>query len=299
MRIFVTGATGYIGMNVALALRRAGHEVWGLVRSAEKGVKLTRHEIHPVVGALDNIPGFLDAVTRCSVIVHAAEDKTDNERLDRQCLEAFLQIAGKGPQPKTLVYTSGVWVYGDTGNALIDETAPLHPVKLKPWRPAHEDMVLKAGKMRGIVIRPGCVYGRQGGMTGFWFKGPSEGKPPLVVGDGRNRWAMIHVDDVAFGYVKAVESGRSSEIFNLTDRSRHSVLELATAAARAAGYQGPIPTMPMEEARAKFGLFADCLALDQHIDSRKAVRVLGWHPRHGGFLDDVSTYYQAWKAYQG
>lgn len=298
MRIFITGATGYIGMNVALALRRAGHDVWGLVRSADKGIKLTRHEIHPVVGTLDNPSSYLPAAERCNVIVTAAEDFSNSAVLDKLTIESLLSVGNKGPQPKTFIYTSGIWVYGNSGPQTIDETSPLNPVRLKPWRPDHEEMVLSAANVRGIVIRPGCVYGRQGGMTGLWFKGPSQGQSPLVVGDGQNRWSMIHVDDVANGYLKAVESGRSAEIFNLTDRSRYTVAEMATAAARAAGYTGPIVYTPLAEATQSLGLFAECLALDQHVDSRKAVRTLGWQPRHGGFLDAVETYFASWKAYQ-
>ncbi len=298
MRIFITGATGYIGMNVALALRRAGHEVWGLVRSPEKAVKLTRHEIHPVIGLVDEPSSYVSVAERCTVLVHAADDKSNAESVDLKAIESLLTLGNRGPQPKTFVYTSGTWVYGNSGSVLIDETAHVDPVRLKPWRPAHEDMVLGASNVRGLVIRPGCVYGRQGGMTGLWFKGPAQEKSPLVIGDGRNRWAMIHVDDVANGYVKAVESGRSAEIFNFTDRSRYSVAEMATAAARAAGYLGQIEHTPLAEATKSLGLFAECLVLDQHIDSRKAVRMLGWQPRHGGFIDSVDTYFAAWKAYQ-
>jgi nucleoside-diphosphate-sugar epimerase len=298
MRIFVTGATGYIGLNVALALRRAGHEVWGLVRSPEKAVKLARHEIHPIIGALDDPASYMPVAERCVVFVHAAADASRDEAVDLQAVESLLSLGTKGPQPKTLVYTSGTWVYGNSGKVLIDEASSVNPVRLKPWRPAHENMVLGAANVRGLVIRPGCVFGRHGGMTSLWFKGPSKGESPFVVGDGRNRWAMIHVDDVANGYLKAVESGRSSEIFNLTDRSRASVAEMATAAARAAGYQGRIEYTPLEEATRTLGLFAECLALDQHIDSRKAVRILGWQPRHGGFIDSVDTYHSAWRAHQ-
>jgi nucleoside-diphosphate-sugar epimerase len=298
MRIFITGATGYIGMNVALALRRAGHEVWGLVRSADKAAKLMGHEIHPVIGSLNDPSTYLATAERCSVLITAAEDHSNAEPLDKVTIEGLLGVGNKGPQPKTFICTSGVWVYGDSGPVAVDESSPVNPVRLKPWRPAHEEMVLGASNVRGIVVRPGCVYGRQGGMTDFWFAGPSKGQSPLVVGDGRNRWAMIHVDDLANGYIKVVESGRSAEIFNFTDRSRHTVLEMAAAAARAAGYQGPLQTTSLADATSKFGLFAECLALDQHVDSRKAVRMLGWQPRHGGFVDEVDTYYAAWKAYR-
>jgi len=119
-----------------------------------------------------------------------------------------------------------------------------------------------------------------------------------VVGDGRNRVPMVHIDDLADAYVRIAESGLAGEIFNVNDRSRFTVLEMATAAARAAGYQGDVRPTPLPEARKTLGDFADALALSQHIDARKAVRLLGWQPTHAGFLDEADVCYRAWKAYQ-
>jgi len=159
-------------------------------------------------------------------------------------------------------------------------------------------MVLQAAGVRGLVIRPGDVYGGSGGLTGQWFAGPSKGNPPLVVGDGRNRTPMVHVDDLADAYVRVAESGLAAEIFNVNDQSRLTVLEMATAAARAAGYEGEVRPTPLVEARKTLGDFADALALSQHIDAGKAVRLLGWYPSHEGFLDEADVYYRAWKAYR-
>ena len=159
-------------------------------------------------------------------------------------------------------------------------------------------LYLLAAGVRGLVIRPGDVYGGAGGLTGQWFAGPSTGKPPLVVGDGRNRVPMVHIDDLADAYVRIAESGLAGEIFNVNDQSRFTVLEMATAAARAAGYKGEVRPTPLPEARKTLGDFADALALSQHIDARKAARLLGWQPRHDGFLDDADVYYRAWKAYR-
>jgi len=110
---------------------------------------------------------------------------------------------------------------------------------------------------------------------------------------------MVHLDDLADAYVRAAESGLAGEIFNVTDRSRCTVLEMATAAARPSGYKGEIRPTPLADARKTLGDFADALALSQHVDSGKAVRLLGWQPRHGGFLDEVDVFYRAWKARQG
>lgn len=299
MRAFVTGLNGYIGFNVALALRRAGHEVFGLLRRPELAGYMLRHEITPVMGDMTRPDTYAAVAEDCALLVHTAFDAAgDKVGADRAAIDTFLAAGEKGARPKTFVYTSGVWVYGDTGGRLVDETSPLDPVSVVAWRPAHEQLVLGARHVKGLVIRPGCVYGKQGGMTAMWFAGATGAMPFTVVGDGRNRWAMVHVWDLAEAYVRLAESGLGGEAFNVTDRSRHMVGEMAWAAARAAGYQGEITFQPATEAEQTFGPVASALALDQHVDARKAVRLLGWQPRFGGFTDGVATYFEAWKASQ-
>jgi nucleoside-diphosphate-sugar epimerase len=298
MKIFITGATGYIGFNVALALRRAGHAVWGLARSKDKAHLLAAQEIHAVVGTLQQPDSYLPIAEQCAVLIHAAVDfQADTFVLDRRTVEGLLAAGQRGAQPKTVIYTSGAWVYGDTGGELVDETTPLTPPRLVEMRPATEQMVLTARGVRGLVIRPGCVYGRQGGLTGIWFSG-TRGKALKVIGSGNNRWAMVHVDDLADGYLRVAESHFAGEVFNFTDRSRSTVGGIVRAVAQVAGYTDPIQFILVAEAARTLGELAHCLALDQHVDARKAVRLLGWQPRHGSFVDEVETYYQSWKAAQ-
>jgi nucleoside-diphosphate-sugar epimerase len=299
MKVFLTGATGYVGNAVALALRRAGHEVFGLCRSADKATALARQEIHPVLGDLGRPASFAARAAESSVLVHAAADlKGGMVGPDRAALDVLLAAAKEGPQPKTLIYTSGVWVHGQTGSQPADETTPLKPARAVAWRPAHEQRVLEAKGVRGLVLRPGCVYGRQGGLTGSWFAEAERDKVVRVIGDGRNRWAMVHLDDLAELYVRAAESDLGGEVFHVTDRSRSRVVEMAAAAAGVAGITRPLEHVPLEEAARTMGDLAEALTLDQHVDSSKAVRRLGWQPRHGGFLDGVATYFEAWKAHQ-
>jgi nucleoside-diphosphate-sugar epimerase len=294
MRIFVTGATGYVGGAVARALRRAGHEVFGLCRSAEKARSLARAEIHPVLGDMTAPASYAGALANCLVLVHCASDHTSGA--DGTVVDSFVDAARKGT--KTLVYTSGVWVLGNTGDRAAEETDPLRPLALVAWRPAYEQKILAVPGARSIVLRPGCVYGKTGGLTGEWFAPAAEGKAITIVGDGKNRWSMVHVDDLADAYVRVVESGLTGEVFNVSDRSRATVGELATAAVRAAGSQSALAYLPLDEAAKAMGPYAECLAVDQQVDSRKAGRLLGWQPRHGGFVDEVGLFYEAWKAGQ-
>ena len=300
MKVFITGATGYVGFNVASAFRRAGHEVWGLARSEEKARMLVQNEIHPVIGSMQKPESYLKTAEECSVLVHAAAEMSDDMvDLDQRTVEAFLRASKAGARPKTVIYTSGVWVHGNTGDRLVDETSPLSPARLVAWRPAHELMVLEAKGLKGIVIRPGCRLRQAGGPhERLVFEDAYRERALKVVGDGTNRWSMVHVDDLARGYVRAAVSGLVGDIFNLCDSSRHTVTEMARAAARAAGYAGKIQYIPLEEAVKEMGPYAECLALDQHVDSSKAMRLLSWTPRHQGFVDGIETYFAAWKARQ-
>jgi nucleoside-diphosphate-sugar epimerase len=292
MKVFLTGATGYIGSEVAKALRRAGHEVWGLVRNPERAGDLYRSEVRTVIGTIQQSGKYIGKTRECDVLVHAAADsEAGMASTDPEVIKTFLQ-ASEG-KSKTIIYTSGVWVYGNTSKEGVDETTPLNPPKHVAWRPAVEQMVLSASGVRAIVVRPGCVYGKRGGLTSTWFEG-AEKSEIKIIGDGTNHWAMVHVDDVADAYVRIVES-KADGIFNLTDRTRHSVSVMAKATFRAVHQEGSFRFVLLEQAEKTMSTFAECLTLDQHVISAKANRVLGWNARHAGFVEDVEGYYLAWK----
>jgi len=298
MRVFVTGATGFIGLAVAQAFARAGHRVLGLTRTPAKAGRLAAREIEPVVGALQEPDGWRARAAGCQVFVHCAMDYAARTyELDRAAIEALAGCGGRRGAAHTLLYTSGVWVYGDTQGARVDETSPLNPPGLVAARVASEELVLSRARpeLATIVIRPGCVYGGQGSLTAAWFESATKGAARFV-GDGAQRWAMIHLDDLADLYVRAGESGLACEVFNATDRSRASVRECAAAASRAAGGQGQVVSVPLEEARGSLGPLAEPLTFSQHVDSGKAARRLGWQPRHAGFVDEVETLHLAWRA---
>ena len=302
MRIFVTGATGFIGFAVATNLARAGHKVYGLARSAEKAQRLSAAEVLPVTGDMSKPEAYLEAASRCQVLIHcAAEYSPRYTELDRLTANGLLKSAHASGHPRLFVYTSGCWVYGSTGPAAADESTPLNAPAMVKGRVETEGMILagNSGRVRTIVIRPGCVYGGAGSLTAAWFESAEQNGAAQIVGDGRFRWAMVHLSDLAEAYRLAAESAFGGEIFNLTDRSRFTVLECAEAASAAATGAGKVTSISVEEAAKTMGPMAECLALDQHVDSSKAERLLGWLPRHGGFVDDVARYYRSWKAAKG
>jgi len=297
MRVFVTGASGYIGNAVARAFRFNGHDVWGLVRSDEAALRLRREEIRPVSGTMENTASFQRTLTEADVWVHCAFDSSeDGVKKDAAAIDSFLQAAAQSSFPKTAIYTSGVWIYGNTKEKTADEMTPVHPIAKVRWRPQHEERFLKAENqaIRPIVIRPGCIYGGKGSLTALWFESAVKGEL-AVIGKGDYRWAMVHVNDLARLYVKAAEKECSGLILNGIDSSRNTVGEMMEAI-RKLGICKTVAHLSEEEAERKYGALKEAFSLDQQVSSARAERLLGWSPRHQGFIHNVSEYYEAWRA---
>jgi nucleoside-diphosphate-sugar epimerase len=281
MRIFLTGATGYIGSAVMDALLRSGHEVTALVRDPEKAESVSRRNVQPLIGELSKPASYTAAAEAADAIIHTAlESSKRKQKVDRQAIDALLAAAGRraaSGRPASFVYTSGVWVLGDTqGRAA--EDAPLNPTELVSWRPDHERLVLDGARsgVRTTVIRPGLVYGGARGIIGDLLKDAANGLV-RVVGDGRNHWACIYDRDLADLYVRVATMDDASGIFHANDEADERVDDIVDAIARQAKMRPDVRHVPIEEARAKMGPYADALALDQIVRSSRA-KALGWAP---------------------
>jgi hypothetical protein len=118
---------------------RAKVSVSGLLRSTTAAETLMRHFVAPVLGALEQPERYREAAARADVVVHAAIDyAADAAARDEQAVRALLGALVEAPQLRGFLYTSGAWVYGDTGPGVADETHPLRPPRAVAWRPAAE-----------------------------------------------------------------------------------------------------------------------------------------------------------------
>ena len=282
MRIFLTGATGYIGSAVLDALLRAGHEVTALVRDPEKAERVSLRGVEPIIGDLSKPTSYVPSAEGCEAIVHTAyEESKRGQKVDRQAIEsllgAALRRASKG-LAVSFVYTSAMWVLGSTSGASAED-APVRPIALAAWRPEHEMLVLEAGRgctTRTAVIRPGIVYGGGRGIVGDLLKDAANGLV-RVVGDGQNHWPCVYHRDLADLYVRVATHADAAGVFHANDEADERVEDIVEAIANQAKMRPDVRHVPMAEARAKLGPYADALALDQIVRSPRA-HALGWAP---------------------
>jgi nucleoside-diphosphate-sugar epimerase len=280
MRIFLTGATGYVGSAVMDALLRSGHEVTALVRDPEKAERVSGRGVHPIIGELSRPASYSAAAEAADSIVHTAlEGSKRTQKVDRQAIDTLLAAAGRRAAtglPARVVYTSDVWVLGQAHDAT--EETPVNPIRLVAWRPDHEQIVLDAGfgGVRTAVIRPGVVYGGARGIVGDLLKDAANGLV-RVVGTGQNHWACIYDRDLADLYVRIATMDDAAGIFHANDEADESVDEIVAAIAQQAKMTPDVRHVPIDEARKKMGPYADALALDQIVRSPRA-RALGWTP---------------------
>jgi nucleoside-diphosphate-sugar epimerase len=282
MRLFVSGATGYIGSAVLEAGLRAGHRVTALVRDPEKAEHVSSRGATAVIGELSKPASYAGAAEQCDVVIHTALEHSKRRQLvDRQAIDTLMAAAGRRADaglPACVIYTSGVWVLGHTQGAA-KEDAVLDPPAHVAWRPAHEAFVLggsRGGQIRTAVIRPGVVYGGARGIIGDLLKDARNGLL-RVVGDGRNHWPCVYDRDLADAYVRVAATPDASGIFHVNDEADERVDDIVDAISRHVRTRIDIRHVPLEEARTKMGTYADALALNQIVRSPR-VRALGWSP---------------------
>ncbi|SMD27376.1 NAD-dependent epimerase/dehydratase family protein [Kibdelosporangium aridum] len=260
MKVFLTGGSGYIGRSTIPALVRAGHEVSALVRSDTSAEVVAALGAKPVHGTMSAFDVLHDAAAAADGVIHLGFDGTsDAAAADLQAAQA-MQQGTRG----VYVHTGGVWVYGNT-DGVASEESPQNPPQITAWRAANEAQVLSRG--HAVLVMPGLVFGRGGGLIQQFFRG-SEQVP--VIGDGSNHWALVHVDDIADLYARALSAPAGSTYIGVSFNMR--------VADVFAGL--PVTSLSYAEAVGQMGPIAEAFALDQQLSGAKAQRELGWTPRY-------------------
>jgi nucleoside-diphosphate-sugar epimerase len=293
MRIFLTGGTGYVGSAVLDALVRGGHAVDALVRHSQGAAIVQARGASPVLGDLLEAASWRDAAAAADVAIHAATEYGPRVRqVDEAAVATLAALPARSG--RVLIYTSGVWVLG-SAPAPVDERAPLHPLELVAWRPAHEQRILDtaASGVRAIVVRPGVVYGGARGIVGDIFKDVANGLV-RVIGSGDNHWPLIYERDLGELYLRLVNTSTASGVYHANDEGDETVNDLVAAIGEHAKIRPSIRHVPLAEARQKLGPYADALAVDQIVRSPRA-RGLGWAPTLHSVSGNAARLFEEWR----
>jgi nucleoside-diphosphate-sugar epimerase len=248
-----------------------------------------------VRGSLGHLAPLAARIAEHDAVIHTAMDYGLGPPADAEAIAAMLDGARQTGRAFVVVYTSGVWVLGETRTPASEAEPIVRSAAAVAWRPAHERRVLEAAtdRLTTAVVRPGIVFGERRGLVVPWFESAAREGRAAFVGTGGQRWAFVHRTDLGELYRLVVER-RARGVFHGVDGASPTVAEAAAAASRAAGKGGAVRAIPVEEARKTMGPMADALAMDQVVVSARGAEV-GWAPRHPPFVADAPNAFREWR----
>jgi nucleoside-diphosphate-sugar epimerase len=292
MRVFVTGATGFIGQAVVQELLNAGHQVLGLARSDKAAESLVAAGAEVQRGSLEDLESLKQGAATSDGVIHLAfahdfSDYVGNCHKDRIAIEA-IGAALEGTN-RPFVITSGTLLLAQ--GQLITEDTPVDLSRPTGIRGAGEQAALSfasKGVRVAIVRLPPTNHGE--GDHGFIAELAKVAKSTGVsayLGDGLNRWPATNRLDTAKSYLLALEKGTAGSIFHAVAEEGISIKEIAEAI----GKQLKIPSASKttEETAQHFGSLAMVIGLDNPTASAKTREQLGWKPVHASLISDIEN----------
>lgn len=287
MKIFITGGAGYLGRAITSELLRARHDVVGLVRRSEQQRWLRGAGAHAIHGELADPDSYRHDAADADAIVHLAAPRGSAAAAITATATAALLEAARAGRCRHFIYTSVLFVLGNVPDGADESTAPAG--ELYADRAAVEREILEASssKLTCSVIRPGMVYGggEGGTISEFIRAASSDDRCIQFVGDGTNRWSLVHREDVA-ALFRLVLEARGPGVFHATEPEPLTVRQVAQLVAGTVGDDAGCGGADIATAREFLGRFADALALDQPVKSIRADQI-GWSPARR-FADSIA-----------
>jgi len=289
MRVFVTGATGFLGSVIVGQLLKAGHQVLGLTRTASGAQQLQVMGAEAYLGDTANLDCLQRGVEQADAVIHTAFNHdfssfVANCAADQQAIEA-MGMALKGSH-RPLITTSIVGLGAKVPGQLACETH----FDLNSHNPRKVSeiaaMTLQQQGINVSVVRLPQVHTplKQGLITPLIELAREQGVSAYI-GEGQNRWAAVHLSDAARLYVLALEKAVAGSCYHAVAEQGVSLHNIAKVIAR--GLHLPLTSIPIEQAAAHFGWLAPFVGHDMSASSELTQQQLDWQPSGPGLLSDL------------
>lgn len=290
MRVFVTGATGFVGSAVVRELVSHGHEILGFVRSNEGAAQVQAMGATAQIGDIANIDGLRAGVLASDAVVHTAfghdfSKFAENCELDRRVIEA-MGDAAQG-SPRKLIITSAIGILPMT----VRTTEDSNPTPIAQYNPraATEEAVQSVaarGVHTSIVRLASSVHGEgDHAFVPMLIDIAKKTGVSAYVGEGQNHWPAVHQLDAATLYRLALERGTAGSRYHAVAEERIPFRDIANAIGRGLGV--PVVSKSVADAEAHFGWFANFVGFDLNPSSQLTQERLGWSPIMPTLLSDL------------
>lgn len=290
MRVFVTGATGFVGSAVVDTLLAAGHTVLGLARSDAAASALAARGVDVHRGSLESPESFAVGAAACDGVIHTAFNHdfsrfAENAADERRAVEAMGEALAGSNRP--LICTSGIGLLPPGRVGTEDDVAS--PGSSASPRAPTEDLAIALARrgVRSMIVRlPPSVHGDgDHGFVPWLIRIAREKGVSAYIGDGMNRWPAVHRLDAAEVYSLALTRGSAGSRYHAVAEEGVATRRIAEVIGRRLGL--PVVSKPREEAQEHFGFLGHFFAIDLPASSVRTRVLLGWEPVGLGLIEDV------------
>jgi len=289
MRVFVTGASGFIGSAIVKELIANGHQVLGLARTdaSAAALKAAGAEVHR--GTIEDLDSLQRGAAATDGVIHTAfnhdfSDWKTNCENDRRAIEALGSALVGSSRP--LLIASGVGLLPQ-GQHSDEDTLPANTLPRVASEEAAADLAARGVKVAAMRLAPTVHGDGDHGFVPTLIQVAREKGVSAYIGDGNNHWPAVHRLDAAAAFRLALEKGAPNIRLHIVDEEGIPTREIAEAIGR--GLNLPVVSKSPEEAPAHFGWIGHFFALDMIASSKRTREWLGWRPTHASLLADLAA----------